>query len=256
MPIPALRPRLAREGIFNARDLGGLVAADGRSVAPRRIVRADSLHRARSTGRELRDYGVVRVLDLRDERERDEDGVLDADGIEVLHHPVLDPTFEWFADDHAEPAELLGHRYRQILTSFPDRFTDAFGSVVEVVAAPGGTGAVAYHCAVGKDRTGLLTTLLLGALDVPDDVIVADYALSARATAVQVGWLWSFGHPAGQVSDIDLELGVWSARPATMISTLQWLRDEYGGPEGYLLDSGVAADALDELRAALLVAAD
>ncbi len=256
MPTAELRPRLAREGIFNARDLGGLRTDDGRSVAPRRLVRADSLHRARTTGRALRDHGVVRVLDLRDERERDEDGVLVAEGIEVLHHPVLDPTFEWFEDDHAEPAELLGVRYRQILDSFPERFSDAFGSVVEVVAAPGSTGAVAYHCAVGKDRTGLLTALLLGVLGVPDDVIVADYARSARATAVQVGWLWTFGHPAGQVSDSDLELGVWSARPATMVSTLRWLGDEYGGPEGYVLASGVDAQAIEELRAAVLVADD
>lgn len=219
-------------------------------------MRADSLHRARTTGRALRDYGVVRVLDLRDEREREQDGVLETEGIEVLHHPVLDPTFEWFGDDHAAPAELLGQRYRQILTSFPDRFTDAFGSVIEVVAAPGRTGAVAYHCVVGKDRTGLLTALLLGALGVPDDVIVEDYARSARATAVQVGWLWSFGHPAGQVSDTDLDLGVWSARPATMVSTLQWLRDEFGGPEGYLIASGVSTSALDELRSVLLVPGD
>ena len=73
---------------------------------------------------------------------------------------------------------------------------------------------------------------------------------------MQVGWLWSFGHPAGQVSDTDLEVGVWSARPQTMVSTLQWLSDEYGGPEGYVRASGVAADAVDELRAALLVADD
>ena len=39
MPTDDLRPRLAREGMFNVRDLGGLRAADGRVVAPGRLVR-------------------------------------------------------------------------------------------------------------------------------------------------------------------------------------------------------------------------
>ena len=102
------RPALARDGIFNA-------AGPGRPANRRRSgdrlappgPRADSLHRARRPGRALRDLGVVRVLDLRDERERDEDGVLVAEGIDVRHHPVLDPTFAWHDDDHPDPPTLL-----------------------------------------------------------------------------------------------------------------------------------------------------
>lgn len=253
MPTEELRPRLAREGIFNVRDLGGLPVADGRVVAPGRLVRGDALHRLRSTVSDLRGHGVVRVLDLRDQRERDEEGVLVAEGIEVLHLPVLDPTFDWFDQAHDDAATLLAHRYRVILSSFPDRFAGAVDATAEVVTAPGGGAAVAYHCAVGKDRTGLLTALLLGSLGVPDDVIVADYVRSARATAVQVSWLWSMGHPAGQATDEDIEVGVWSARAETMQATLDWLRTEHGGAAAYLRAAGVPAGQLDALDAALLV---
>jgi len=115
VPTDELRPLLAREGIFNVRDLGGIPSVDGRVVAHGRLVRADALHRARGTAARLREHGVVRVLDLRDQRERDEEGVLEADGIEVLHLPVLDPTFEWFDDEHDDPSTLLALRYRSIL---------------------------------------------------------------------------------------------------------------------------------------------
>jgi protein-tyrosine phosphatase len=254
VPTPQLRPILARDGIFNVRDLGGLPSSDGRVVAPHRLVRGDALHRARRSAAGLREHGVVRVLDLRDQRERDDEGVLDAEGLEVLHHPVLDPAFSWVDESHGERSTLLARRYEVILGSFADRFAGAVRSIVEVVGDPDSPGAVAYHCAVGKDRTGLLTAVLLGSLDVPDEVIRADYVRSARATAVQRGWLWSFGMPGGQASDEELELGVWSARAETMQSTLDWLRDEHGGARRYLLTAGVDADELDALARAVLVA--
>ena len=49
---------------------------------------------------------------------------------------------------------------------------------IDVLAAPGALPAV-FHCAAGKDRTGLLAVLVLGPLGVPHDDIVADYALDA-----------------------------------------------------------------------------
>lgn len=252
MPSAELRPRLARDGIFNVRDLGGLVAGDGRQIASGRLVRADALHRARSTADDLRRYGVARVLDLRDQREREEEGVLDSPGIEVVHLPVLDPTFEWVDDTHEDFDTLLAHRYQVILGSFSDRFASAVDAVIEVVAAHD-AGAVAYHCAVGKDRTGLLTALLLGVLGVPDETVIADYTRSGAAVAVQVSWLWSMGYPAGQVADEQLASGLWSARPETMRRTLDWLADEYGGAAPYMRSAGVGDDQIDALRRALLV---
>ena len=246
------RARLAREGIFNVRDLGGIPVADGKVVAPGRLVRGDSLHRARDSVEVLREMGVVRVLDLRDERERDDEGVLSADGLEVQHHPVIDPMFAWFDESHDDRSTLLAHMYQEILTAFGARFATALGSIAEVVADRPGA-AVAYHCAVGKDRTGLLTALLLGTLGASEDDIVADYVRSARAGAVQLSWLWSLGHPEGAATDEDLYVGLWSARAETMERTLEWLHKEFGGAAGYLEQSGVPAEVVEALAVGLLV---
>jgi protein-tyrosine phosphatase len=176
-----------------------------------------------------------------------------ADGLEVQHHPVLDPMFSWDDEAVAELDGLLGHRYQEILTAFGPRFATALTAIAEVAGEGGTGGAVAYHCAVGKDRTGLLTALLLGVLDVDDDVIVADYARSSAATAVQVSWLWSLGHPDGSVAEEDISVGLWSARPETMQRTLAWLAAEFGGAAGYLEQSGVPGATVEALRAGLLV---
>lgn len=250
MPTPALRPVLARDGIFNARDLGGMTTVDGRTVRSGRLVRADALHRARGSVEVLRGHGVTRVLDLRDDRERESYGVFRAEGIEVEHHPVLDPTFTWDEAPVAVPSELLVERYRVILTEFSDRLVGAVRGVAEVMDVP--DAAVAFHCAVGKDRTGLLAMLLLDAMGVPADQIVDDYARSSRSTAVQVNWLWSMGRPEGVVDDETLLVGVWSARPATMAATIEWLHDSHGGAGNYLVAAGLDPRALDALRAGAL----
>ncbi len=248
--VESFRPRFAREGIFNIRDLGGIELADGAQVAPGRLIRADALQRARFTAPLLEELRVVRVLDLRDEREREAGGVLESPAIDVIHHPVLDPTFTWHDSEHPEPTTLLAHRYRVILSSFSARFVGALESIAEVYDADPDA-AVAYHCAVGKDRTGLLTALVLDALGAPDDAIVADYVRSGRASAVQVNWLWSLGLPQGDTSDEELATGVWSARPETMTSTLEWLDAEHGGARRYLEDAGLPSDALATLERSL-----
>lgn len=252
MSAAHLRPSLARDGIFNLRDLGG-TPADGDSVVrDHLLVRADALQLSSAeTARALHEHGIRRVLDLRDDSERSETGTFHpAAGldIEVVHLPVLDPTYEWEVLDVPRDA-LLAHRYADILMSFGDRFATAVRTVAEA------DGGVAFHCAVGKDRTGLLAMLLLGALGSPREAIVADYVRSARAGAVQVARLKVLGLRYGDIDDEEISIGVWSARAVTMESTLDRLDVAHGGIEGYLQSVGVDADVVAALRARLLRAA-
>lgn len=241
------RPVLAADGVFNARDLGGLVTSDGRVLRPGLLLRADALHRCReaaATG--LAERGVSLVLDLRDATERDATAVFSHPAVTTEHHPVLDDAWRWEDAGHEDLTTLLEQRYRSILTEFGGRLAR---TVQRVVDHDGGT---AYHCAVGKDRTGLITLLLLGALGVPASTIVEDYAVTARATAVQVTYLRYLGRPEGDVSPDELALGLWSARPETMARTIEFVAAEFGDVPGYLAEHGVGPDAVAALGARVL----
>ena len=249
--VPARLVPLDR--VFNLRDLGGYRTADGRSVAWGRLYRSDQLHDL--AGRDLdmvRSLGLRAVLDLRTEGEVVAGRFPVGSHPAVLHHlPVLARTWpEEEVDVLAELAEravpYLVARYLDLL----DEGGPVLAAAIEVIAQPG-VQPLVFHCAAGKDRTGVLAALVLGVLGVADDDVIEDYVLSADAMARRLAWLQASdplaaaamaGQPAG-----------WLAAPAEVMRTvLRHLREIHDGPDGYLADHGVDPATLDALRQSVL----
>jgi protein-tyrosine phosphatase len=163
-------------GCGNVRDLGGLPTVDGRLTRRRAIVRADNLDRLTPEGwAALHDYGVRTVVDLREQDERSTTTERPG-GVEVVHVPFDDPadTEFWYRclDDEIDGTPLY---YEPFLDLKPDRCVAAVAAVAQA-----GTGGVVVHCGIGRDRTGLVSLLLLALAGATPDAIIADYALSAE----------------------------------------------------------------------------
>jgi len=179
------------ERLHNFRDLGGYRAGDGRVVRWGRLYRSDSLGKLRGADWErFAGLGVRTVIDLRYPSEIEARGrVPEAPGLE--YHNL---SIEHRPYDQAEiPAELDPWRY------LADRFAEVAldGAVelrqaLELIAA--GSEPQVFHCASGKDRTGLLAGLVLALLGVAEDDIAADFALTELATARLVAD-WKAEHP-------------------------------------------------------------
>jgi protein-tyrosine phosphatase len=165
------------DGCFNARDLGGLPAAGGMATRHGALVRADALDGLTARGwRALCHHGVRTVVDLRGaEEHRDGNGSRPA-GVDTIRLPlgrIGDEEVRARWGDRPVFATPLYYR------SFVDRYAADTAAVVAAIAwtRPGG---VAFHCAGGRDRTGLIALVLLTLVGVAGDDIVADYALSAE----------------------------------------------------------------------------
>ena len=118
-----------------------------------------------------------------------------------------------------------------------------------------GRPTVVFHCAAGKDRTGLVAMLVLGLLGVADEIIAADYALDLRrppdADRAQPHARRARGRPA-EVHFDNYDEAVLTAEAVTMLSVLGRLRAEHSSVESYLLAHGLPTDAVAALRAGLL----
>lgn len=162
------------EGAYNARDLGGLRTADGREIRWGALVRSASPAFLTEAGwAQLWEHGVRTVIDLTTEGELGPDLAPRPAELRTVRLP-LDPTDDvefwshWGKGLHGTP---LYHR------PFLDRFPQLTARVAAAVAhaEPGG---VLVHCSAGRDRTGIITLVLLRLAGVAVDDIVAEHLMS------------------------------------------------------------------------------
>jgi protein tyrosine/serine phosphatase len=228
---------LTWSGCRNVRDLGGLPTADGGSVRPRALVRADSLTQLDEDGvAAVRAYVVSRIIDLRagagdgspPHPFADDDTYRSVPWIDVDREPERDPAAE----------RDLADLYRGSL----DRNVVRVGAAVRAFTeAP--PGPVVVHCAAGKDRTGMLVAVLLELAGVPREAVLADYALSADLLGIA-----EILDTLDEDTRRQAERYSWS-EPETLQSALEHLDAVYGGARGYLRDACGLSDAeLDAAR--------
>jgi len=173
------------QGAPNFRDLGGLRTADGRRIRAGHLFRSDSLAELSSDDLGLfATLGVRSIIDLRDERERGTkpNRIPECSGarqhaigfLPIGAHRLLSSLGPTSTADAVHRA-LIDYYVQFALTHAP-HYARMFEILLEADALP-----ALVHCTSGKDRTGFGVALLLSALGVTRDEILADYLRSNHA---------------------------------------------------------------------------
>jgi protein tyrosine/serine phosphatase len=108
-----------------------------------------------------------------------------------------------------------------------------------------------FHCAAGKDRTGVVSALLLSLLGVREEIIVADYAATREALDAIVERLMSSEGYRGMFEELPPD--TLHADPETMEGFLARVRQEFGSMVAYAAEIGIAGADVERLRARLIV---
>lgn len=240
---------IAFEAVFNFRDLGGYPAREGCAVQWRKLFRADGLHRLRTDeGEQFRSLGIATVIDLRTDEEVRERGRFPSEVARVEYHhlPMFDVEPEWHAYDDLESPGYLANRYEEMLHTGRRSVTRTLQILSRPEAFP-----VVFHCAAGKDRTGITAAVVLGLLGVPDEVIADDYALSHEAMARMNAWA-EVHTPEVMERIAAYPPAVGGAVPETMTRFLALVRAQHGSVEGMVRDLGLSEATVAAVRANLL----
>jgi protein-tyrosine phosphatase len=230
-------------GALNFRDLGGLPAGPARRTRPGVLFRSDTLQALTDDDVDLlvERVGLEAVFDLR----------VGAEAVQQGRGPLVgrDVTYLNAPLREAEPNDEPAERQALIFSLMHlEAKTSVLGSVVRAAAAFAGRPTV-VHCAAGKDRTGLVVTLLLSLAGVDPEAIVADYLASGPNMAVIMRRFGTWPRYAAHMASVAPEL--YQAHEHTVRGVLDALDERYGGVRGWALARGLDDGLLDRFPALL-----
>ncbi len=253
---------LTVEGIHNVRDLGGLPTGDGHRTVPGMLYRSANPDQLTSKGwSTLRDdLGVQACVDLRSSYERNRLDTQPTGPLPTFHAPAIEATTrEMYTQRMRVPSTATSDQRmvvatRHLVTAGATGFAHAVSVIADHLP-------VLVHCTAGKDRTGIVTALILRVVGVPDDYIAADYAASTselgdsflrirrELAAIEDG------ATTQALAKLATPADAWEGRratPAVMHTLLAELDERFGGAEGYLLEHGTSRSHLDHLKTVLV----
>jgi protein-tyrosine phosphatase len=231
------------EGMVNVRDLGGLRTRTGQVTKHGVIVRGDAPHRISNRSRQqMIDRGLQTVIDMRYAHE------LAQRPNRFAGHPQVDfkhiPLYvETSYMGMIRQIRDLGGWYCTII----DQGGVPIRTILRTLAhAPGTT---LLHCYIGKDRTGILTALLLQLVGVSDEDIVDDYAQShqnVQAINDEIQSVRPFFVPKAQFENLI------AAKHEYINTLLTHLATTYTDAAGYMQSIGVTNEEVAAIRAKLI----
>ncbi|HIG40664.1 MAG: tyrosine-protein phosphatase [bacterium] len=224
----------------NIRDLGGYSTREGVKTKWGRFVRSGDMdHLTVADQRKLIAYGITTVIDLRmvKEVEAMPNVFFESRDVNFLVHDFWGDRFDTYRSTSkgAPPAVKLADLYCSglIKSGF------VMARIMSTIADTPENG-FAYHCRSGKDRTGLVSMMLLAIAGVPDEMICADFALTSAYLSSPEA---DPNQPGFYLKGCD---------PETMGLTLGFLTENFESVEGYLQHIGVTEQQVIRIRQKLL----
>jgi len=247
---PSLTPL---EGGINFRELGGNSAADGRRVKRGWLYRSGSLDALTPKDCDyLSKIPVAHILDYRDADEVASKPDVLWHGAQYHHAPANPLSHEVNANleklteqtiNAFDPAAFMLELYRRLPFN-----NAAYQQLANLLMQPSG-GAIVQHCAVGKDRTGIGSALVLFALGADRNTVLEDYLLTDTTLAPFREQMLDKMSIRLNEKALEKFAYVLSVRESFIDTALKSIDDLYGSTDLWLeKEYGLAAEQRENLR--------
>lgn len=230
---------------INFRDMGGVFGSDGKLVAWNKLYRSDKFFG--TTDAEwniMKKNGIKVIIDLRSYEEVNVSADNCPEYFEYIHMPIVEENLSF--NNISSPAmqafaKSVPEGYRNIVISHGENIA----KVINLIADNLEKGGVVFHCTSGKDRTGILASVIYRLLGVSVQDIVADYQTSYTYNKTMSDKFMNDFPQYQKYYDVVLS-------SAENMYELLKLYDELD-IEKYLINKGALAEKITKLRKELLI---
>jgi len=245
--------RYPMKTLTNCRDLGGLPTEDGGVTRFGVLIRSElPFEMAPEDLALFRELNLTTSIDLRGDEEvvSKPSDFAKCDWVDYKHINVM--SRQAAASSEAEkpkrtfsPADLFNMDWRNGYCGMVANKPSWIYEICEAVAnAPG---AVHFHCAAGKDRTGLFSMIILSICGVAAEDIAANYSLSECYLLPFYKGMLEHMHTDEYGVD-DLTRGFFSTSHKTMRYVIDDLKEKYGSVVNYLKECGVTDEMIQKIK--------
>ena len=240
---------LSIDGMSNVRDLGGLPTRDGKKVKAGVVVRSDNPKGMTEQGHIdlMTVVGPRTMIDLRIEVEVEHDGyTIKDESVTVVNFPMLPLS-------GVTPEQIEAGAFDNLIDDYMGQIeinADSVLNALRIIAASD-QHPILYHCTAGKDRTGIVTAMLLDILGVDHEAIAADYQLTTDNMLPIIERIRNA--PVYKENGLAFAPSwIFASDPETMLAFLERMTAKYGSAEGWALQHGLTQAEIDAIREHLL----
>lgn len=183
---------IALRHAHNYRDLGGLKTLDGRTLRKGMLIRGTTLSKIDDVdiSHLQKKCGLKTIIDLRTKKEASEKPDKQIEGVSYFLMPVFNEAVLGISHEkkvHSlkslEELPSMEKLYRQMVR--PENLVNITCILKKILLMPQKDYSVIFHCSAGKDRTGVLSALLLLFLGVDRDSVIKDYLYTNRGKHIK-----------------------------------------------------------------------
>jgi len=218
---------------YNTRELGGFSTADGKLTKNNVFWRSDVLSEPTAEDLEkLRTAHITTVIDMRTDEERLKKpcGIAGIDGIEYLHFHITEGS------GVPSSLEAVPLSYMEIAAA------ESMPSVLRAIAEA--KNGVLFHCTAGKDRTGVVSAIILLLCGVVRETIVRDYVVSREYNRIRLEAFLA-AHP-------EVDRNIVLANEKSMNGFIDLFTQRYGSVSSYFETIGLSAEHAEKIRKKLI----
>lgn len=246
--------------MFVYKDLGDIRNSENKVIKKHMLLRSTNLNKlTRFDIKKLKKTNLVKVIDLRTNTELKEKPDTKIENIKYIHVPIFEEKTAGITHEKEDNIIDSLSKLSDMTSLYVKMVTEEYSIlqlrkvINEIVNSE--EFSILFHCTAGKDRTGIVSMLLLSILDVNIDEIMEDYLYINKINLLKANICYLFVKIKTGDKKLALKIKqVIVADKKYLMAAINAIQKKYGCIENFIKDElGVTDEVKEKFKAKILI---